>query len=75
LFRVPLSALRRQLEAQGIEASWTMAAAAAEYRESLAIAKRLEEDPMSATEWLRHQASFEPSVMPDETEQEEPVLA
>jgi hypothetical protein len=73
-FRVPLSALRRQPEAQGIKASWTMAAAAAEYRESLAITKRLEEDPMSATEWLRHQAAFEPSVMPDETEHKEPLF-
>jgi hypothetical protein len=54
-FRVPLSEIRGHLEQQGINASWTMAAAAAEYRESLDLEKRLAEDAAVAGQWLTHQ--------------------
>lgn len=54
-FKVALSDVRGYLEQQGIQASWTMAAAAAEYRESLEIEKRLAENSPAASEWLTHQ--------------------
>jgi hypothetical protein len=43
------------LEQEGINANWTMAAAAAEYRESLELEKRLAEDAAVAGQWLTHQ--------------------
>jgi hypothetical protein len=54
-FRVPLSDVRGYLEQQGIKASWTMASAAVEYRESLELEKRLAENSAVASEWLTHQ--------------------
>ncbi|MBE2295879.1 MAG: DUF4041 domain-containing protein [Phycisphaerales bacterium] len=65
-FQLSLADLRKHIETLGIEASWTMAAMAAEYRESLAIEQRLRENPVAAKEWLRHQLDYhvdeEPSV-------------
>lgn len=37
-----------------------MNAAAAEYRESLALARRMAEDPEVAEDWARHQAGYVP---------------
>lgn len=54
-FRVPLGEIRGYLEQQGINASWTVAAAAAEYRETLELERQLVENPRAATEWLSHQ--------------------
>lgn len=54
-FRLPLKELRQVVEEHDIDASWTMTAKAAEYRESLAIEKGLKENPAAVTDWLRHQ--------------------
>lgn len=54
-FRVPLGEIRGYLERLGINASWTVAAAAAEYRETLELERQLAENPAAATEWLSHQ--------------------
>ncbi|GAA5012410.1 hypothetical protein GCM10025794_00440 [Massilia kyonggiensis] len=54
-FRVPLSDIRTYLDQQGVNVSWTMAAAAAEYRESLELEKRLIEDSVAADQWVTHQ--------------------
>lgn len=54
-FRLPLKELRLVVEEHDIDASWTMTAKAAEYRESLAIEKGLKENPAAVTDWLRHQ--------------------
>lgn len=59
-FRVPITNLREQVEHMGLSSTWTIAAAAAEYRESLAIEKRLKESPDEMRDWLREQAEFEP---------------
>jgi hypothetical protein len=67
-FQVPLGAIRRQLEAKGIKASWTMTAAAAEYRESLALAKQLADDPEVAREWLQRQSEYELRPEHDESD-------
>lgn len=58
-FRVPLAKLREKVESLGLEASWTMSAAAAEYRESLTIEQRLKDNPVAAEDWLRHQLDVE----------------
>lgn len=54
-FRVQLGEIRSYLEQQGINASWTVAAAAAEYRETLELERQLADNPAAATEWLSHQ--------------------
>ncbi|RKT37932.1 DUF4041 domain-containing protein [Thiocapsa rosea] len=74
-FQVPLAAIRRQLEGRGIQASWTMAAAAAEYRESLALAKQLAEDPEKAREWTHRQSEYDLSTVYDKSESEDRTLA
>lgn len=60
-FRLSLADVRQHVETMGIEASWTMAALAAEYRESLAIEQRLRENPIAAQDWLRHQLDYQPA--------------
>jgi len=50
-FKVALSDIRSLVEKQGLEASWTMKADAAEYRETLAIEKAMETDPAVAEKW------------------------
>jgi hypothetical protein len=74
-FQVPLGTIRRQLEAKGIQASWTMTAAAAEYRESLALAKQLAEDPEKAREWTNRQFEYELAVEREERDAEDEALA
>ena len=50
-FRADLSVIRKMVEARGLEASWTMAAQAAEYKESLAIEDRIKNDPAERVRW------------------------
>lgn len=52
-FRVDLSAIKKLVEAKGLETNWTMAAQAAEYRESLAIEDRIKTDPTERARWER----------------------
>ena len=54
-FKVPLAEIRSYLEYQGVNASWTMAAAAAEFRETVELERRLLESPTVANEWLSYQ--------------------
>lgn len=59
-FRVGLAQIRAELEQRGIEAHWTMAAAAAEYRETLRIEQELLQQPAAAEDWTRQQLAYEP---------------
>jgi Tfp pilus assembly protein PilV len=54
-FKVSLADIRREIEAMGIEARWTMAAEAREYKETLAIEKSILENPSVQQQWLKHQ--------------------
>lgn len=54
-FRLSLADIRGQLEALGVEAHWTMTAAAQQYRESLRIEQQIRENPAIAAEWSQHQ--------------------
>lgn len=58
-FRVGIKTLREAIENRGIEASWTVAASAAEYRESLVIEERMKLSPTLELEWIRRQAAYE----------------
>jgi len=68
-FRLSLADLRKHIETMGIESSWTMTAMATEYRESLAIEQRLQQNPLAAQDWLRHQFDYQPAqALSDEAE-------
>lgn len=54
-FRVSLSEIRKEAENLGIEAQWTLAAAAREFRESLSIERAIFENPGKQADWLEHQ--------------------
>lgn len=58
-FRLNIEGLRKSIEQRGIEASWTITALAAEYRESLAIEQRMKESPALESEWIRQQGAYE----------------
>lgn len=58
-FRLPIHALRQTLDQMGVQATWTLAAEAREYRETLAIEKTLRENPEKAREWLEWQSTLE----------------
>jgi DNA repair exonuclease SbcCD ATPase subunit len=66
-FRVKLSAIREEIEKLGVQASWTMKAAAAHYRESLAIDKAIKENPASFTAWTNKQLVLDATI-PEEGE-------
>lgn len=59
-FRLTVSEIRSELESLGLSASWTMTAAAREYRESLAIEKAIAADPAAKEAWLKRQLLLEP---------------
>ena len=58
-FRIGIAALREAVERRGIEATWTLAAAAAEYRESQAIDEKMRASPALEQEWMRLQRNYE----------------
>ncbi len=59
-FRADLAEIRREIEELGIEAHWTMAAEAREYRESLAIERMIENDPDARSQWVNRQLTLDP---------------
>ncbi|MBN3854041.1 DUF4041 domain-containing protein [Paraburkholderia sp. Ac-20340] len=65
-FRVGLADLRATVEDMGLNVSWTMMAAAVEYRESLAIARQIEADPELRDKWFRQQNAYEATLEVDE---------
>jgi hypothetical protein len=58
-FRVELADLRTELETMGLSTQWTMAAAAREYRESLAIEAAIKDNPVARDAWTRRQLLLE----------------
>jgi len=54
-FKVSLTEIRDELTSLGLSASWTMTAAAKEYRESLAIEHAIADDPQAREAWLKRQ--------------------
>lgn len=66
-FRVSLSDIRKLVEKHGLNASWTMAAEAAEYHETLAIEAQMQNDPAVKAKWI----AFAQSIAADDVEDEE----
>ena len=62
-----------QIESFGLTAQWTMAAAAREYRESLAIERAIADDPAKRKAWLKHQLELEP-ITGDNSDDESPSV-
>lgn len=54
-FRIPIAEIRAEVEKRGLDVTWTMAAAALEYRESLAIEKSMLSDGNIKDKWIQQQ--------------------
>ena len=68
-FRVPIKAIREEVERLGIATRWTLTATAKEYRETLAIEKALRENPEQGRLWLESQKDYTPAAaIEEETE-------
>jgi hypothetical protein len=65
-FRVGLADLRATVEDMGLNVSWTLTAAAAEYRESLAIARQIESDPKLRDKWFQRQIAYDTAIEDEE---------
>jgi hypothetical protein len=58
-FRVNLCNIREELEKLGLQAKWTMAAEAREYRETLAIERTIKDNPAKREAWMKRQLELE----------------
>lgn len=58
-FRVGIADLRQTVEEMGLNVSWTMSAVAAEYRETQAIERQIQADPVQRDRWFRQQLAYE----------------
>lgn len=54
-FRIPIAEIRAEVEKRGLDVTWTMTAAALEYRESLAIEKSMLSDGNMKDKWIQQQ--------------------
>ena len=68
-FRVELARIRGEIERLGIEARWTLSAAAREYRESLTIEQAMANNTLDQAEWEKFQLENAPTEF--ETEEQE----
>jgi hypothetical protein len=59
-FKASLSVIRAEVEKLGIQANWTMVAAAAQFRESQAIERAIKADPVAYQAWLDRQLVLDP---------------
>ena len=67
-FRADLSAIKKLVEDKGLKANWSMAAQAAEYRESIAIEERIKTDPAERARWAKFMAEAPTSAVDDSDE-------
>lgn len=67
-FKVSLSDIKGEIEKMNINAKWTMAAEARQYKESLAIEESIKQDKNKQLEWERHQLLADPVTI--ETEED-----
>jgi hypothetical protein len=72
-FRVPISEIKKKIDELGIRTLWTIEAEAKHYRETLAIEKAIEENPIKAKEWLERQTLFEAALEDDELEDDDEI--
>ena len=67
-FRISLSDIHKLVDNMGYTASWTMEAAATEYRETLAIEESMKNDPETKRRWEEYNASLVKSELEEETD-------
>jgi hypothetical protein len=60
-FRCELARIREEVEVLGLTATWTMAGAAQEYRETLVIEQMIADDPLAKQRWIDRQLELEDS--------------
>jgi hypothetical protein len=65
-FKVSLADIRKLVEKHGLNVSWTMAAEAAEYRETMAIEEQMKNDPAVQARWM----AYVQSISEENTEEE-----
>ncbi|WP_165235770.1 GIY-YIG nuclease family protein [Aquisphaera insulae] len=58
-FKLPLRDIRQAVEELQIDATWTLQAEAAQYRESLALDQAMKTDSTLKEKWLEEQATFD----------------
>ena len=68
-FRASLSDIKALVERHGLKVTWTMAAEAAEYRETLAIEERMKTDPAAKAQWEEFYAKIAQEEMEEDTEE------
>lgn len=71
-FRVPIIELHKVVGEMGLQTTWTLTAAASQYRETLAIEKALVENSPEARMWLRNQMEVTPEELAPEAEDTTP---
>lgn len=69
-FKVKLEDIRALVEKHGLTVRWTMAAEAAEYRETMAIEERMKSDPAAKASWQEFYARIAQETSDDEDESE-----
>lgn len=67
-FKVPLTDIKKLVEKRGLSVTWTMAAEAAEYKETLAIEEQMKNDPEVKKKWIAYAESLSES---DESAEDE----
>lgn len=65
-FRCDLATIRKEVEELGLQAQWTMKAEARDYRETLAIERKIASDPYAREQWLQRQLELELTEDDDE---------
>lgn len=70
-FRVSIADIKSMVENMGLNTTWTMDAAAAEYRETLAIEESMKNDSDAKRRWEEYNASIasDPSNVPDQNDE------
>jgi len=61
-FRATLGKIREEVQNLGIDASWTMVASAAQYRESMAIERAIKDNPAAYQSWVNRQLVIESTI-------------
>lgn len=65
-FKVSLSDIKQMVEKMGLTANWTIEAAAAEYRETMAIEEAMKTDPDAKHRWEEYNAALAETSQPEE---------
>ncbi len=68
-FKVGINDIRQYVEAKGIKTFWTLEAAAAQYRETLAIEEQIRTNPQVREQWERNMMQLEASAQANDSDE------